>query len=83
MGFEPIQHKPRSADAFAASGKERCPKLSERGSGGWIMKVALVLLQSMSVLVKLCFGKMCPSNTLLEPFPLLLSMGENPGCPRV
>jgi hypothetical protein len=24
-----IQHKPKSADAFAASGKERCPKFSE------------------------------------------------------
>jgi hypothetical protein len=38
-----------------------------------------VLLRSMSVLVKFCFGKMRPSNTLLEPFTLLLSMGENPG----
>jgi hypothetical protein len=35
-----------------------------------------VLLQSMSVLVKFCFGKIRPSNILLEPFPLLLSMGN-------
>jgi hypothetical protein len=46
------------------------------GIGGGTSKVGFVLLLSVSVLVKLCFGKICPSNTLLKPFPLLLSMGD-------
>jgi hypothetical protein len=46
------------------------------GSGGWLIKVALVFLQSKFVLVKFCFGKMRPSNTPFESFRLHSSMAK-------